>query len=701
MNTPSFTDFDDLESIDVDLDKVLWSDEPEQAYLEQIAGIQTTEDSGHLSREPSNSSFTAKYFPESPAEVASAAAAQPQKNLPPHEINSIGYDDDDVSTIANDTVNRFYPSASSLKQLGQSQSYYEDPEIAAWKESYKQQNKAAAATPLPPSPSRKRGEDDSNNTAGSGWSKKNYTCAILMALFLMCVIGGLGYTFHRLFMQDQDSGPSTVSNELGNAFDDWTFRPTTAAPQPPTPPSINDTLPPTAPPTKAPTTPSPTRSPSPPPTQNPTNTPSVSPTFSQKEALRDSIAQITDGRTLQAMGTPGSPQNRALEWLADDPNITSYLQRRVVQRFVMATLYYSVTTTSFSPQAFAASQTIEALQTWMDYDTNECAWFTSWFENKLACGSDDVFKNLALRNIALKGSIPTELALLTKLNALVLHNNELTGTIPREFGEWTSLGTSAISLVLLLLSTTILTHIFSLFAEILDVHSNLLIGRIPEWNNVPRLTQLILRDNQLTGPIPAKTANLGILNVLDLTENDVNGQVPDTFCNNGFSLLAADCDQVFCSCCTNCQSFGAVPTADPSPDPSPAPVFNPTPAPVFDGGVGCTNRIASQKSCYALGEAVRASFINCDALGNDWVGLFDHDDTDLAAPVLWDWTCGTQTCFGAVPQGALSLGGSSIGTRDWPLDEGTFRLHLFRRGSSGGPYPLLAQSEVFSISSNC
>ena len=109
----------------------------------------------------------------------------------------------------------------------------------------------------------------------------------------------------------------------------------------------------------------------------------------------------------------------------------NYLERRQVQHFALAVLYFSTT----QPQ-----ETKESLQTWMNYDSNECTWFTSWFENRLACGSDDIFKFLTLRNINLVGNIPSELALLTKLNSLVLSNNGLSGTIPKEFGVWNSLG---------------------------------------------------------------------------------------------------------------------------------------------------------------------------------------------------------------------------------------------------------------------
>jgi hypothetical protein len=160
-------------------------------------------------------------------------------------------------------------------------------------------------------------------------------------------------------------------------------------------------------------------------------TPSAAPSESPEYIMRTVLSEITSGKTLQAIEIRGTPQKRAFDWLLEDPNFLNYLTRRKVQRFALAVLYYSTT---------QPSDARESLQTWMKYESNECTWFTSWFENRMPCGSDDIFKFLTLRNINLVGQIPSELALLTKLNSLVLSNNGLSGTIPKEFGEWDALG---------------------------------------------------------------------------------------------------------------------------------------------------------------------------------------------------------------------------------------------------------------------
>jgi len=146
--------------------------------------------------------------------------------------------------------------------------------------------------------------------------------------------------------------------------------------------------------------------------------------------MRDLVAKITNGKTIQAIDTPGTPQQLAYDWVINDPAYFEFKERRIVQRFAMAALYYSTV---------GSKTSTEALATWLDYDTNECTWFTSWYENRIPCGSDNIFKTLALKNVALAGTIPSELALLTHLNTLVLSDNMLTGSIPKEFGQWASL----------------------------------------------------------------------------------------------------------------------------------------------------------------------------------------------------------------------------------------------------------------------
>lgn len=274
---------------------------------------------------------------------------------------------------------------------------------------------------------------------GSGWTRKHYAIACCMTFFLLATIAALAYTFVALqanedevTQQSQKSARGVTPNPTPSLP---TSEPTFTRTNAPSPigPSPRPTKAPTAAPSRNPSgAPSgmPTVAPT---TLAPTIAPSGAPTDSPEYILREALADVAaSDQTYRAIERQGTPQRKAFEWLLDDPNFMTYLPRRKVQRFALAVLYYSTTQPQFAQ---------ESMQTWMSYDTNECTWFTSWFENRLACGSDDIFKFLTLRNINLIGEIPAEITLLRKLNSLVLSNNGLAGTIPREFGEWDSLGT--------------------------------------------------------------------------------------------------------------------------------------------------------------------------------------------------------------------------------------------------------------------
>lgn len=372
---------------------------------------------------------------------------------------------------------------------------------------------------------------------------------------------------------------------------------------------------------------------------------------------------------MQAISVVGTPQQKAFEWLHKDPNFSDYLNRRVVQRFALAVLYYSLKPTEDSR---------EALQTWMQYDSNECTWFTSWFENRLACGSDYIFKFLTLRNINLVGTIPSELALLTKLNSLVLSNNAFTGTIPYEFGDWTSLSN-------------------------LDLRSNFLVGKIPGLRDVPNLQNIILSDNRLTGSMPDSLLRVRDLRNLDLTNNAMFGVVHDRLCAKGLTTLAVDCQYISCSCCTSCRSEETrAPTLPPTPGPKPlitpppTPLITPPPTPAPGQ---CVDAIQITKPCFTVGEVIIANFRNCNAVGNDWVGIYPESVQagQHFNPYLWKWTCNSQSCFEAIVRGTVFLDINAAGASQWPLAEGTYRAWLFARGGDGGAYPAKAGSNTFIV----
>ena len=109
---------------------------------------------------------------------------------------------------------------------------------------------------------------------------------------------------------------------------------------------------------------------------------------------------------------------------------------------------------------------------------------------------------LDLSNNNLSGTIPPELGNLTSLNSLALGRNNLTGPIPPELGNLANLAN-------------------------LQLQSNDLSGPIPpELGDLASLTWLWLQGNSLSGAIPPELGNLATLENLQLQSNDLSGPIP-------------------------------------------------------------------------------------------------------------------------------------------------------------------------------
>ncbi|MCK5739085.1 T9SS type A sorting domain-containing protein [bacterium] len=116
--------------------------------------------------------------------------------------------------------------------------------------------------------------------------------------------------------------------------------------------------------------------------------------------------------------------------------------------------------------------------------------------------SGDHIIQLLLHDNNLSGSIPVELGNLSSLNYVDLTSNQLSGNIPAELGGLSGLGS-------------------------LRLDSNQLSGSIPAGlGNLNNLSRLFLRYNQLSGSIPAELGNLNNLTQLWLTSNQLSGSIP-------------------------------------------------------------------------------------------------------------------------------------------------------------------------------
>ncbi|KAI8836948.1 hypothetical protein BJ741DRAFT_173817 [Chytriomyces cf. hyalinus JEL632] len=167
--------------------------------------------------------------------------------------------------------------------------------------------------------------------------------------------------------------------------------------------------------------------------------------------------------------------------------------------------------------------------------SSDCAILAAWQPTIYAygcctfsssCNSAGNVRVVDLWRNQLTGPIPTELGQLTSLRALVLSSNNLTGTIPTELGQLTSL--TLLDLQFSQLTGTIPTELGQLTSlRALVLSSNNLTGTIPtELGQLTSLTLLDLQFSQLTGTIPTELGQLTSLRALFLAGNQLTGTIP-------------------------------------------------------------------------------------------------------------------------------------------------------------------------------
>ena len=128
-----------------------------------------------------------------------------------------------------------------------------------------------------------------------------------------------------------------------------------------------------------------------------------------------------------------------------------------------------------------------------------------WNGVEVGIGNESAFRviQLEIRRDDLTGTIPREFGNLSNLIRLEIRDTELTGAIPSELGNLTNL-------------------------IYLNINDNPQItGTIPsELGNLASIRELQINENRLTGAIPPELGNLANLVGLDLSENQLTGSIP-------------------------------------------------------------------------------------------------------------------------------------------------------------------------------
>jgi Leucine-rich repeat (LRR) protein len=263
------------------------------------------------------------------------------------------------------------------------------------------------------------------------------------------------------------------------------------------------------------------------PTENPWQSPSINGTSIPSLALTtisptslgnvqddfvDGLPKYTRVGLLDAQGSQAS----ALAWLFADPNVTQYSNTQRLQRFAMATLYYSL----YGAEAVANETE------WLKYERHECLWgrLDRSYATCKSQGEERVVLGLYLSPVGLQGSLPPDVAILSGLRSIQATGSNLNGVLPTELGLLPDLQT--LSLQKHKLQGPVPSELGQCSSLIfLDLTSNLLAFQLPsELGLLTKLESLVAPENLFVGPLPEMLP--GSLKTLDLSSNLFRGTIP-------------------------------------------------------------------------------------------------------------------------------------------------------------------------------
>jgi hypothetical protein len=430
------------------LESVLWSDNPETAYFQQMLkdrnggeGRDIMEDSilGDMTMASIMGGGRDRMNTEDDSNTAGARAGTPPK------MAIVGYeDDDDLSTIANDTINGSVMMSADLDvDLGgqQPQQSSLDPTTRDFKEystpPKKKRNANTNGTDdddndddevtLPETPpgfirvrhksgghkdveigvetagdgDKESKASDNDSAAAFARRKKIFVCAAVTAALLVAAIGALAIILIQLRGEDDGGTATAIRDTPTSTTDDGDFNgfpsDTVFTSSPVIPPlALDSEDEPFPTPVPVPSTPlSPTSAPTEPTTVAPV------PIDAQTDFLRTLASRSVT--SLEALDDRQTPQYRSFEWISTDPKYFEYGPDRVIQRWVLGVMALGWSEHSSSTRIILSS--------WMT-DTDECTWYST--RPDVVCNADGLYESLDIRDSMLSGTIPAEVALLSK-----------------------------------------------------------------------------------------------------------------------------------------------------------------------------------------------------------------------------------------------------------------------------------------------
>ena len=256
----------------------------------------------------------------------------------------------------------------------------------------------------------------------------------------------------------------------------------------------------------------------------PSLNPSQSPTSTVDRILSLVIpAAEAVGTDRNVFFDPVSPQALSVEWLVANDLLNFYDDRKIVHRWVLGVIFYSLGGERWNENGG-----------WLS-DQDECLWIAPTVDGSSPCNEDRIFSKLELHGNNIEGTIPFEIAILGEsLERIVIPGSSgevgVLGTIPSQIGLLTRL-------------------------TLLNLQDNQLTGTLPfELGNAQQLQTLYLDGNQLEGTIPASLSELTLLVQATFHNNNritgaVDPEICDLMFDNQLTAITVDLENVLCECC--------------------------------------------------------------------------------------------------------------------------------------------------------
>lgn len=154
----------------------------------------------------------------------------------------------------------------------------------------------------------------------------------------------------------------------------------------------------------------------------PTNPPTTEGDLELEYFLKVAIPDYTRS----ALRLQNSPQSKALSWLGNNTFLGSYDLSRRMQRFSLATFYFST----------GGDRRWDNNSGWLS-DDHECTWFfsTDQIEGNFEPCDNNTLTRFSLVENNMRGTFPLEISFLSSLEVLEMPRNVLTGFLPTTLGQ--------------------------------------------------------------------------------------------------------------------------------------------------------------------------------------------------------------------------------------------------------------------------